>query len=77
MIYETNILTDRTTYGCQGTGGVGREWTRSLGFSRCKLLYREWIKNKVLLYSIVNSIQHLMINHNEKEYEKDCIYMYN
>ena len=41
--------------------------------SRCKQLYREWINSKVLLYSTVNYIQYLVINHNGKEYEKECI----
>ena len=41
------------TGGCQG-GGVweGMEW--EAGVSRCKLLYMEWINNKVLLYSTEN-----------------------
>ena len=30
-------------------GGAGMEW--ETGVSRCKLLYIEWINNKVLLYS--------------------------
>ena len=40
------------------------------GVSRYKLLYIEWIKNKVLLYSTGNYIQYPVINHNGKEYEK-------
>ena len=43
---------------------------------RCKLLYREWIDNKVLLCSTRNYIQYPAINHNVKEYEKECIYIY-
>ena len=48
------------------------------GISRCKLLYIEWITNKVLLYSTENYIQYPVINHNGKEYEKEyiCIYIY-
>ena len=38
------------------------------GISRCKLLYIEWINNKVLLYSTGNYIQYPVINHNGKEY---------
>ena len=53
----------------------GMEW--EVGFGRCKLLYIEWINNKVLLYSTENYIQYPMINHNGKEYLKTCIYMYN
>ena len=49
-------------------GGEGMDW--EFGISRCKLLYREWIKNKVLLYSIGNYIQYSVINYNGKEYEK-------
>ena len=44
------------------------EW--EVGVSRCKLLYIEWINNKVLLYSTENYIQYPMINHNGKEYKK-------
>ena len=44
---------------------------------RCKLVHTEWINNKVLLYSTGNYIQYPVINHNGKEYEKECIYMYN
>ena len=51
------------------------EWES--GISRCKLLYIEWINNKVLLDSTGNYIQYPMINHNGKEYEKECVYMYN
>ena len=40
------------------------------GISSCKLLYIEWINNKVLLYSTRNYIQCLVINYNGKEYEK-------
>ena len=37
----------------EGVGG-GMEW--EVGVSRCKLLYRECINNKVLLYSTDNYI---------------------
>ena len=33
----------------------GMEW--EVGVNRCKLLYTEWINNKVLLYSIENCMQ--------------------
>ena len=39
-----------------------------------KLFHIEW---KVLLYSTVNYIQYPGINHNGKEYKKDCICVYN
>ena len=52
-----------------GWCGIGKEL--EFGISRCELLYTEWINNKVLLYSIGNYIQHPVINHNRKEYEKN------
>ena len=52
---------------CQG----GRRWGRAgLGVWGYKLLYVEWINNKVLPYSTGNYIQYPVINHNGKEYEK-------
>ena len=56
----------------EGVGG-GKDW--ELGISRCKLLYKEWINNKVLLYSTGNYIQYPVINHNGKE-KKECIYVH-
>ena len=44
---------------------------REFGVSRCKLLYIEWINNKVLLYSTGNYIQYLVINHNVSKYKKN------
>ena len=38
-----------------------------------KLLYREWINNKVPLYSTGNYIQYPVIHKNGKEYEKKYI----
>ena len=58
--------------GCQG-GGRGRDW--EFGVSRGRPLHTEWISNKVLLYSTGNYIQYPLINHNGKEYEKECIYI--
>ena len=55
-------------------GGRGMDW--EFGISRCKLLYIEWINNKVLLYSTGNCIQYSVINRNGKEYEKEYIYIY-
>ena len=55
-------------------GGGGKDW--EFGVGRCKLLYTEWINNKVLLYNTGNYIQYPEINHNGKEYEKTCIYIY-
>ena len=53
--------------GCQG----GVEW--EVGLSRCKLLDLGWINNKVPPESTGNYIQYLVINHNGKEYKKECI----
>ena len=44
------------------------------GVSRYKVFYLEWINNKVLLYSTVNSIQSPGIDHDVKEYLKGCVY---
>ena len=67
---------NRLVLGYQGGGGAAEGWIGSLGINRCKQLYIKWI-NKALLYSTENCTQYLVINHNEKEYEKQCIYMYN
>ena len=55
--------------------GEGMEW--EVGVSRCKLLYREWIHNRVLLQSTGNFIQYPAVNHNGTDYKKEYIYMYN
>ena len=49
----------------------GEDWES--GISRGKLLYIEWINNKVLLYSTGNYSQYPVTNHNAKEYEKEYI----
>ena len=49
--------------GKGGGGGMDQEF----GISRCKLLYIDWINNKVLPYSTGNDIQYPVINHNGKE----------
>jgi len=54
---------------------VGGGMESEFGVSRCKLLYREWINNKLLLYSTGNNIQYPVMNHNGKEYEKECIHI--
>ena len=58
----------------RGEGG-GRGMDGEFGISRYKVLYREWMNNKVLLYSTENYIQYPVINHNGKEYEKEYIYV--
>ena len=59
------------TCGCKG-GGMDWEF----GIIRYKLLYIEWINNKVLLYNTGSYIPYPVINHNGKEYEKECMHMY-
>ena len=60
------------TCSCQGGGGGGgKEW--EFGVRRCKLVYMEWINNKVLLYNTGNYTQCPVINQKGKEYEKVCI----
>ena len=47
------------------------------GTGRCKLLYIEWINNKVLLYGTGNYIQYPVINQMEKNTKKNvCMYVY-
>ena len=53
-------------------GSGGKDW--EFGIRRCKLLYIEWINNKVLLYSAWNYVQYPVINQNGKEYEKEHMY---
>ena len=63
--------------------GGGREIDWDISIRRYKLLYRGWIKNKAILYSMGDYIQYPVIKHNTKEYEKEykkyiylCIYIY-
>ena len=54
---ETDSQTQRTDLWLpsrRGSGG-GSDW--EFGVSRCKLLYKGWINNKVLLYKTGNYIQ--------------------
>ena len=53
-----------------------KEMDWEFGVSRCKLLHLEWINNKILIYSTGNYIQYPGINHNRKEYYKECICVY-
>ena len=54
-------------------GGGGMDWES--GISRRKLAYKEWINNKVLLYSTGNYIQYPVIYPDGKDYDKECIYV--
>ena len=75
-IYETKTLTDTENRLVVAKQGVGEGKDREFGISRCKLVYIGWINNKVLLYSTGNYIQYPVINHNGKEYKKECVYIY-
>ena len=58
---ETHGLGEQTC-GCQGGGrGSGMDWES--GVNRCKLSPLEWISNEILLCSIGNHIQSLMMEH--------------
>ena len=69
FIYETNRFMDtgNTLVVAKGEG-IGGGMEGEVGVSRCKLLYTEWINNRVLLYSTENYVQYPMIHHNGKEY---------
>ena len=54
---------------------VGRGMDSESGVSSCKLLYREWINNKVLPNSTGNSSQYPVISQNGKEGEKEYVYI--
>ena len=54
-----------------------RSITGSILLMRKIKLKKQKQNNKVLLYSTVNYVQYSVINHNGKEYEKECIYMCN
>ena len=58
----------------RGKIGRGKDW--EFGIRSRTLLYTELIKRGVLLYSTGNYIQYPIINHNGKEYEKECIDIY-
>ena len=64
LIYETDSGSHREqTSGCEGE----REgWSWRLVISRYKLLYIEWVDNKILLYGTGNYIQYPGTNHNRK-----------
>ena len=85
--YDINKLTYKTETDSQtlktnlwlpnGKGGRGGGINQEFWISRYKLLYIKQIDNKVPLYSTRSYIQYPVINHNGKEYEKECIYGYN
>ena len=71
---ETDSQTEnRFVFAKQRGSGGGVDY--EFGISRCKLLYEAWINKKVLLYSTGIYIRYPVINHNGKEYKKECIYI--
>ena len=72
LMYETEIgsQAENRRVGAKGEEGWGRRyWEPEI--SRCQLLHKGCISNKVLLYSTGNYTQYPEINHNGKE----CIYL--
>ena len=57
--------------------GRGERMDLEFGISRYKLLRTEWMNNKVLLHSTGNYFKYPVIKYHGKEYEKECIYVYN
>ena len=68
---QVHRLTGQTC-GCQGWSGRGMD--REFGVSGCELSDIVWLNDKVLLYGTGNYIQHPVINHNGKKYERECMY---
>ena len=70
--YETDSQTQKQTCGCQGEGEAdGLEFQDQ---QMQTVTYRMDINNNVLLYTTGNYIQYLVINHMEKNVEKNaCI----
>ena len=68
---KQNRLTnaENTSVVAKGMWGIGTEVGWSLGLADTNLS-REWINNKVLLYSTGNYVHYPVINHYGKEYEK-------
>ena len=53
---------------------LGRQgW--EFGIDRGKLTHIQWVNNQVLLWSTGSYTQYPVINHNGKEYEKECAYI--
>ena len=67
---------ENTLVVCQGGKRECVEKDSVFGISRCRPSHTEWI-NKVLLSSTGKYGQYSVINHNRKEYEKECLCMYN
>ena len=70
---ETDSQTQRTDMRLPSGEGGRRGVNWEFGVNRCKLLYRGWINNEVLSHSTGNQFQYPVINHNGKEFKKECI----
>jgi len=55
---------------------VEAQMEREVGICRCKLFQIEWTNNKFPPYSTKHCVQYPVINHNGKEYERECIYVH-
>ena len=75
---ETDSQTQRTDLWVLRQGGM---WAGEEGLGvwdeQMQIIIYRMDTNKVLLYSTGNYIQYPVINHNGKEYEKECIHTYN
>ena len=78
--YETNEPVHETETHSQTESRLvvkgmrhGSETDWEFGISRYKLVYIKWV-GKVFLYSPGSYTQYPVINHNGKEYEKECTY---
>ena len=74
-VKQTDSQTKRIDVWLPRGWGGGKD--RKFGISRCQLSCREWISSKVLLQSTENYIPYPEMNHNGKEYEKECISLLN
>ena len=69
----TDIQNRLVAAGGRGSGRDGVGVWGAICKCICKLLYTEWINNKVLLYSTGNYILYPVINHNGKgKKESSC-----
>ena len=75
---ETDSQTQRTDLWLwRGSGEKERDTQGIRGYyMQTTALHLEQINNQILLYGTGNYIQSPGINHNGKEYKKECIYVY-
>ena len=76
LLLNRNRLTDIESKHVvvMSEGRVGDRWIGSLGLADANY-YIEWINIKILLCTTGNYIQYPVINHDGREYEKECIYI--